>query len=29
MVRMNELWLEENYPVEVPQIVIVEEATNE
>lgn len=29
MVRMNELWLEENYPVEVPQIVIAEEATNE
>lgn len=29
MSKMNELWLEENYPVEVPQIVIVEEATSE
>lgn len=29
MSRMNEMWLEEAYPVEIPQVVIVEETTNE
>lgn len=25
MSKMNELWLEENYPVEIPQIIVVDE----
>lgn len=29
MSRMNEMWLEENYPVEIPQVVIVEESADE
>lgn len=24
MSKMNELWLEENYPVEIPQIIVVD-----